>query len=395
VLRSGGFVVIIPLVLTKHVAPITRYEAQCTKHVARSTKHYLIVGQGLAGSLLAHALLARGQTVCVVEGALGSSSRVAAGVCNPVTGRKPTRTWLAEELFGYLHEFYPRLEAELGTRFFHPTTVYRPYRSIEEQNDFIARTARPELEALLTEAADHAAYAPLIQNPLGGLLTRRAAWVEVPRLLDAFGGMLRARGVFREARFDYADLTLDPAGAQWEGTRFDAVVCCEGVFGTQNPYFGYLPFQPVKGQTLTVRIEGPEPPGIVNQNGWLLPLGGGRYRVGATYEWDDLTEVPTARGRADLVATLDALLRVPYRIEDQRAGIRPAVRGRRPLLGRHPAYPALVIFNGLGSKGVSLGPYFANQLAAFLVDGKELDPAVNIDRFDSLSYRQNENLRTE
>lgn len=364
-------------------------EAQRTKH------NYLIVGQGLAGTLLAHALRERAQGVRVVETGLESSSRVAAGVCNPVTGRRPTRTWLAEELFEYLHAYYPQLETELGTRFFYPTNVYRPYRSVEEQNDFIARTAWPELRPFLREANDDAAYAPMIRNPLGGLQTQQAAWVDVPVLLDAFRQRFIRAGIFQKARFEYEALHIEPTGVRWQDERFDAVVFCEGVHVQHNPFFNWLPLQPVKGQTITVRIDGPDLPGIVNQSGWVLPLGGGRYRVGATYEWDDLTWQPTERGHREMSKVLQALLRVPYTVETQQAGVRPAVRGRRPLLGRHPAHPALAIFNGLGSKGASLGPYFANQLAGFLVEGKELEEAVNISRFVSLSYRQNQLPGTE
>jgi glycine/D-amino acid oxidase-like deaminating enzyme len=357
---------------------------------------YLIVGQGLAGSLLAHALRERGQRVRVVEAGLPSSSRVAAGVCNPVTGRRPTRTWLADELFPYLHEFYPKLETELGVRFFRPIDVYRPYRSVEEQNDFVARTAWPELTPFLAEADNDAAYAPLVRNPFGGLQTRQAAWVDVPVLLDAFRQKFIREAVLQKARFEYEALKLEPNAVRWQDERFDAVVFCEGVHAEHNPFFNWLPLQPVKGQTITVRMEGPDLPGtlpgIVNQSGWVLPLGDHRYRVGATYEWDDLTWVPTERGKREMGKVLNAVFRPRYTVELQQAGIRPAVKGRRPLLGRHPEHPALAIFNGLGSKGASLGPYFANQLAAFLVEAKELHEAVNIKRFVSLSYRPNENL---
>lgn len=365
------------------------YEPSSTRH------NFLLVGQGLAGSLLAHALRQRGQRVRVVETGLQSSSRIAAGVCNPVTGRRPTCTWLADELFSYLHEYYPQLEAELGTRFFHPTHVYRPYRSLEEQNDFIARTAWPGLQPFLSEADNDQAYAPAIRNPLGGLKTHRAAWVDVPALLDAFRRKFISSGIFQKARFEYEALHVEPNSIRWQDERFDVVVFCEGVHIQNNPFFKWLPLQPVKGQTITVRIDGPDLPGIVNQSGWVLPLGGGRYRVGATYEWDDLTWQPTDRGYREMTKLLNAVLRVPYTVETHQAGVRPAVRGRRPLLGRHPEYPSLAVFNGLGSKGVSLGPYFANQLAGFLVEGKELDEAVNISRFVSLSYRQNQISRTE
>ena len=50
---------------------------------------FLIVGHGLAGSVLAHMLLERGQRVVVLEDkSLHSASKVAAGLVNPLIGPK-------------------------------------------------------------------------------------------------------------------------------------------------------------------------------------------------------------------------------------------------------------------------------------------------------------------
>ena len=69
------------------------------------------------------------------------------------------------------------------------------------------------------------------------------------------------------------------------------------------------------------------------------------------------------------------------KVEEHLAAIRPAVKDRRPFLGQHPKYPNLIIFNGLGTKGASLGPFWAKHLVDFLVYDRGLDSAVNINRF--------------
>ena len=61
--------------------------------------------------------------------------------------------------------------------------------------------------------------------------------------------------------------------------------------------------------------------------------------------------------------------------------IRPTVADKRPLLGLHPTLPQLAIFNGLGTKGASLGPYFAEQMTNFLLDKQDLEHEANISRF--------------
>ncbi|MEL7021711.1 MAG: hypothetical protein AAGK47_08885, partial [Bacteroidota bacterium] len=63
---------------------------------------------------------------------------------------------------------------------------------------------------------------------------------------------------------------------------------------------------------------------------------------------------------------------------------RPTVKDRRPFLGKHPDFSRLAIFNGLGTKGASLGPYFAQQMTNHLLQQTALEPDVDITRFASM-----------
>lgn len=345
---------------------------------------HLIIGQGLAGSLLADALLRRGQAVHVVADDRPTSSGVAAGLFNPVTGRKPQLTWLADALFPFLHRFYPELEDRLGAKFFHPSPLYRPFGSPEERDFGLSLTAQPGLNQFLQPAPDDAAYAETVRNEFGGLRTLGAGWVDVPALLAAFRREFSRRGVFREKTCLPGSLKINPNGVEWEGQPYATALFCEGVHATENPHFNWLPFNPVKGESLALRLDGPVPPGIVNRGVWLIPKADATARVGATYVWKPLNWEPTSEGQEFLLQKLKGWLKTPYEVTGQSAGIRPAVQGRRPLVGLHPEFPQLGIFNGLGSKGVSLAPFFAQQFAEFLVEGKELHEAVNINRFFSL-----------
>ncbi len=345
---------------------------------------YLLIGQGLAGSLLADALLRRGQRVLVVADARPSSSGVAAGLFNPVTGRKPQLTWLADVLFPFLHLFYPELETRLAARFFHSMPLYRPFGDAAEQNNGLAFSAEPALRGFLEPAPNDAAFAATVRNQYGGLHTHHAGWVDVPALLAAFRRFFTAKGVFEEATVFPESLRLRADGVEWLGRKFSRVVFCEGAYATQNPFFNWLPFNPVKGETITVRLDGAVPPGIVNRGVWLIPRADATARVGATYVWKPLDWETTEAGREFLEEKLHGWLKIPYEVVGQAAGIRPAVQGRRPLLGLHPEFRRLALFNGLGSKGVSLAPFFAQQMAELLVDGKEPHESVNIERFFSL-----------
>jgi len=350
---------------------------------------FLIVGQGIAGSVLAWTLHQRGYTVEIVGQASGpSASLAAAGLVNPLTGKKLVRTWKADQLFPYLTPFYRGVEAALGVRFYHQTDICRPYRSIEEQNTYLAQTADPGIQGFVRETTEDEAYRPYIRNPYGGLTVTGAGWVDTAVFLAAVRAFFTALGRYREQVFDYGKLAVDETEVRWEGERYGKVIFCEGPSGRSNPYFDWLPHNPVKGQLLEIVPQAYPIRNIVNQGIFILPLPDGRCRVGATYTWHDLNWETTEDGKQFLESKLRELLTVPYRISGQWAGIRPATKDRRPLIGLHPAHPAVGVFNGLGTKGVSLAPYFADQFADFLAGRKELDPEANIARCFSLYFRQ-------
>ncbi|MFZ9412615.1 MAG: FAD-dependent oxidoreductase, partial [Opitutales bacterium] len=121
----------------------------------------MIVGQGLAGSLLAQELRRRGRKVHVVDdGWKSASSQVAAGLMTPLTGRRFTLTKDYPELFAAAKE---RLTAR-GV--FRPTQVYRMFVDEEQRGKGLKRTecvscqpfiervtsAQGELDAGLTDA---------------------------------------------------------------------------------------------------------------------------------------------------------------------------------------------------------------------------------------------------
>ena len=95
---------------------------------------FLIVGQGIAGSVLALQLLKQGQRVMVIANSQApSASGVAAGLYNPITGRHMTKTWLADTLFPYLNQFYREAEQTLGAQFLYPMPIFRPFVNAAER----------------------------------------------------------------------------------------------------------------------------------------------------------------------------------------------------------------------------------------------------------------------
>ncbi|MBC7922653.1 MAG: FAD-binding oxidoreductase [Ferruginibacter sp.] len=361
------------------------------------TLDYLLVGQGLAGTILSHTLRSAGCATGVVDAArLPSSSRVAAGIFNPLTGKQPVKTWQAEALFSFLPPFYREMETRLGERFFHPKPFYRPFRTVEEQNRGISLTGSPALGTWLRSRATDPETADFLLSHLGGLETLQAGYVAVDRLLRAYRSQLVSEGMLFDRPFSFDALQVFPDGVAWQGIRARRLIFCEGSHAVSNPYFRWLPFRPVKGEILTVEIHARVPDRIFKQGVFLVPQEHG-CKVGATYErnclgsspGNDFDWQPTPGARQEMTSTLSTWLKPAYRVLKQEAGIRPATFDRRPFIGLHPKYPALGIFNGLGSKGVSIAPYYARHFYEFLECGKELAGEVNIRRGFSLHSNEN------
>ena len=74
------------------------------------------------------------------------------------------------------------------------------------------------------------------------------------------------------------------------------------------------------------------------------------------------------------------MINCKYEVLEHFAGVRPTVKDRRPLVGLHPNHPNMYILNGLGTRGVMLGPFLAHQLFNYIENNIPLDEEINIDR---------------
>jgi glycine/D-amino acid oxidase-like deaminating enzyme len=344
--------------------------------------NYLLIGQGLAGSLLAHFLEQAGQRVFVIgQQNERAASSVAAGLINPITGRRFVKSWQVDCLIPFARTAYRALEQELGIPIFHERNILRALGSPQEENDWLARSADPAFEAYILGQADLSRYAGRIHPVFGYGEVRHSAQVEIGALVAAYRQYLEGKDAYREEAFDYQQLQLGAEGVVYQDITADTLVFCEGRWAKGNPFFSYLPFHGDKGEVLIVRIPEAGFEKILKQGIFIVPLSDGRYWVGSNYVKSPADDAPTAAGESFLRSALEDILQLPFEVLEHRAAIRPTVKDRRPFLGRHPQYSRLAIFNGLGTKGASLGPYWAHHLAAHLTAGAALDAAVDIGRF--------------
>lgn len=346
---------------------------------------YIIVGQGLAGSALSYQLIKGGKKVLVVDdGNPHTSSKIAAGLYNPVTGRKMVKTWKADQLFPNLITFYQELEQILSARFLFELPIYRPFVSLEEQNEWMGKSSASEYAPYVKQVHCKSVY-PFANDPFGGIELLQSGYLDIPVFLASYRHYLQNRESLDASRFDISALVLGKGSVSYKGVRSRRIIFCDGLSSAKHEYFQWLPFSPVKGEVLRIKANF-ELKNILNRGVFVVPLENDLFRVGSNYDNHDQTLAPTEKARREIEGRLNELAKIQYEIVEQVAGIRPATRDRRPFLGLHPEYETIGVFNGLGTKGVSLAPYFAGHFMRFLEYGEELHPEVNINRYFSLYY---------
>ncbi|KAF0093570.1 MAG: FAD dependent oxidoreductase [Puniceicoccaceae bacterium 5H] len=326
---------------------------------------HLVVGQGIAGSLLAWELLRRGRSVRIVDRGVDCASRVSAGILNPVTGKRLVKSWLVDELLPAAHHLYRELETELGGSWLTPRRILRVYQSADEPKRWEKRRLSPAYEGYLGRQFAPGEICDEIHDPWGSFEILRGGNLAIAELLEALQARYLERGILRQETFDHGRLKLNAEGASYEGDQFGSVVFCEGFQVRRNPWFNWLPFAPAKGEILTFARALPEQDYVLNRQKWVLPLPDGRCRVGSTWSHDHIDTVITSQGRTGLFEGMRKMLNweeMPAVVRHE-AGVRPCTHDRLPIIGFHPEHAQLVLFNGFGSKGALATPLWAARLA--------------------------------
>jgi glycine/D-amino acid oxidase-like deaminating enzyme len=346
--------------------------------------NYIIVGQGLAGTILAQTFLMEGKSIVIIdELGISNASKIAAGLFNPVVFKRLVKSWMADELLPCMDDFYTKAELLLGTQFYFKKQILKPFSEEQEKVLWLKKSSE-DIGKYLGKTMYDNYINDIIYSPLGASEVIQSGNLDTGMFLHSFRNYFIERGFLLEERFNYKQLVISENSVTYKNIEAEKIIFCEGFKAVENPYFSWLPFKLTKGEIITIKLkENHIIPSdkVINKGVFILPLGNNTYKVGATYEWQDLSEVPTEKGKNDLIEKLQKVIKVPFEIMNHQAGVRPTVNDRRPLIGVHPNHPSIAIFNGLGTKGVMLAPYFAKQFVNFLEHQSPLNKEANINRF--------------
>ncbi|MCX7551836.1 NAD(P)/FAD-dependent oxidoreductase [Xanthomarina sp. F2636L] len=343
---------------------------------------YIIVGCGLAGIAFSEQLIAANKSFVVFDNQSQQSSVVAGGLYNPVVLKRFTSVWKSKEQLDLALPMYHEIEKKLQIKIDFKIPVYRRFTSNEEQNNWFLASDNPLLAEHLSSKIIKNSN-PNIQAEFGFGEVLHTGRIDTSALVSSYRTYLKDQNLLMESAFHYNELKTQETGVSYQDISATNIVFGEGFGLKQNPFFNYLPLKESKGELLTIYAPDLKIDYVLKSSVFVLPLGNDLYHIGATYNWNDKTNNITKEGREELLNKLKTFLIGDFEVVHQVAGIRPTVKDRRPLVGKHPKHNNMFVLNGLGTRGVMIGPYVAKQLFEYIENNHALQSEINITRFDS------------
>ena len=338
---------------------------------------YIIVGQGIAGTILAFELLKQNKQILIINNDdLSSSSRVAAGIWNPVVFKRLTKSWMADELIPTLNSFYEGIGKTLNNQFIKKINIAKLFSEEQEKVLWRLKTENEMQNYLSSEIFE-------MNHPLNAefALVKQSGNLDAKLFLSESTKYFNQHNCYLRESFDFDKLIIDANEIVYKNYAATKIIFCEGHQISKNNYFNWIPMKPAKGDILTIYCRELEIDFILNKGVFILPLGNHLFKVGATYNWDVLNDEPDENAKTELISKLKKIVPYEFEVVNHESGIRPAVIDRRPVIGSHPKHNSLLVFNGFGTKAVMLVPYFAKMLSQHLTENTPLHNETDVNRF--------------
>jgi glycine oxidase len=341
---------------------------------------YLIVGQGLAGSVFAALLVERKRSFVVVDDDhKTAASKAAGGIINPITGKRLNRPGMIGELLQEAFSTYPKIERLLSVPLFSRRNVLRLFTDGIEQRRWETKRQLPEYKQYVSPT--YPEVPANLDDKHGAFEISMAGQLDIRQLISRFRSLLKTQDRLVEAPFHYDQFRISSTGVEWRDVRAQYVIFCEGYRIRENPYFNAIKFNPAKGEVLTLEAPDFRDSRIIQCGKWIFRNRSGEILAGTTYSWDRLDETPTDEAQDQVRKGIHSFCKFHFEVRDHRAGVRAVTKAdNRPIVGVHPKWPRLAILNGFGSKGALQVPFSARQLLENLERNEYLHPEIAVCR---------------
>ena len=328
----------------------------------------VIVGQGIAGSMIAFMLHQQQVPFVVIDaGIANTSSRIAAGMFSPISGKRKTIHAITLQQIPFAIEMYKAVELLLGIDFLHTNPVYQVFNSLADQQEVLAKYRDIDFANYIQP---NPAILPNIKQPNGACEISASGWVDCGLLISRFAEWLLQRNALVQTDFIYEDLNISKGIMEYHGLKFENIVFCEGYRAINNPFFKEK-IIPCKGDLLTIQYDHLSTDRIIKKGSiYSIDTGHHVFKAGATYQWNNSNEVPEEAGKKMIELQLDDMLDKEYRVLNHQSAIRPTTQNREVIAKQHPDYAGMFMLNGLGTKGILQGPWWARHLINIILKSK-------------------------
>ncbi len=336
----------------------------------------IIIGQGLAGSILAYRLLISGKKVLVIDNQHhGSSSKVAAGIINPITGYRLITNVLLSKQRECSLRLYKELEKLLNQKLVSELKQFRLLKS-EEQASFWEK--RKNHSTYKDYAGDSfSSFEPFLKNDFGVVEIHKTLRIHTSELLLNLKQWLIKNNSYLVQKIHHHKIEVSTNKITIGQLESQNIIFCEGYQVRHNPWWKHLPFKLSKGEILKVELDRPIN-AMLNWRQWLVPdsESGKTALLGANYEWGEFSNEDacnvTSEAREYLMMRLANNTKLNAKLIEQTAGVRPTPTHRYPYIGSHKESSNVFCFNGFGSKGCLTIPYYSSLFADHLIKNTPL-----------------------
>ena len=344
-------------------------------------KHAIIVGFGLAGFHYALELQKHKKDFIIISNEEEGSSRSAAGVFNPTVLKKYTMSWKGKAFFDQAIITYSLFEKTYNTSIFNKVPIKYYFNRLSDHNNWTVASQKKGLNHFLSQSIINEVDGGL-KGDFGYGKLKNVGKLDINKLLDMYKNKL-ASDCFSQRTFNYKELKFLNNKIEYKGIKAKYIIFCEGFKLRYNPWFSYLPLIGSKGEFLYIRTKAISQKEIVKRGLFIVPMGKDLFWIGANFDRKYKTLRPTKLGKEWILSKLKDIIDCSFEVINHKAAIRPTVLDRRPLLGAHPIEKNIYVFNGMGTRGVLMGPLLAKWMYNFVVGGKKLYPEIAIDRFET------------
>ncbi len=339
----------------------------------------LIIGQGISGTFLSYYLHRAGVDHLIIDQTNPHTpSAIAAGIINPVTGRRIVKTWMINTLLPFAQKAYDEIEQLLDITVCNAIPIAECHTSLQMKNAFESRYQ--EDPSYLSIAHDQHHWDPYLHGMQGWGEIKPALLIHLPHLIKAYRSYALNNGLLLEDHFDINALEIKDT-IRYKDIQCKKIIFCDGITAANTSFFKALPFAGNKGEALLVKISDLPRTHIIKKGMNLVPWPDELFWLGSVYQREFNDVFPSNEFYQMGKQWLDTHLKLPYEITGHYSAIRPATLERRPFVGFHPYHPSVGILNGMGTKGCSLAPYFAHQLTQHIVSGTEIETEASLRRF--------------